>query len=47
LGAQLTIAAAEGRVKDVFRVTRLDQVVTFFPDTGAACAAFGAEVPTP
>jgi anti-anti-sigma factor len=45
-GAQFTVAAADARVKDVFRITRLDQAVTFFPDVDSACAAFGAGVPT-
>jgi anti-sigma B factor antagonist len=47
LGAQFTVAAADGRVMDVFRITRLDQVVTFCPDVDAACAALSAGVPTP
>jgi len=46
LGAQFTAAAADARVKDVFRITRLDQVVTFFPDVDSACAALGASVST-
>jgi hypothetical protein len=33
-------------VKDVFRITRLDQVVSFFPDVDSACAALGARVST-
>ena len=47
LGAQFTAAAADARVMDVFRITRLDQVVTFFPDVDSACAALGAKVSTP
>src|ERR1700733_12825018 len=54
LGAQFTVAAADARVKDVFHITRLDQVVTFFPDVDSACAALAAarpggaaSVPTP
>jgi anti-sigma B factor antagonist len=46
-GAQLAVAAADGRVTDVFRITRLDQVVTLFPDVDSACAALAARVPTP
>src|SRR5580704_3269178 len=46
LGAQLTAAAADARVKDVFRITRLDQTIAFYPDVESACAAFGASVPT-
>ena len=42
LGAQFTVAGADGRVKDVFRITRVDQVVDFFPDVDSACAALGA-----
>jgi anti-sigma B factor antagonist len=44
-GAQFTVAGADGRVMDVFGITKLDQVVTFFPDVDAACAAFGAISP--
>ena len=47
VGSQFAVAAADGRVKDVFRITHLDQVVTFFPDVDSACVAFGAGVPTP
>lgn len=43
-GAQFAVAAADGRVMDVFRITRLDQVVTFFPDVDSACAAFVSNV---
>jgi anti-anti-sigma factor len=46
-GAQFTVAGADARVMDVFRITRLDQVVTLFPDVDSACAAFSASVPTP
>jgi anti-sigma B factor antagonist len=45
LGAQFTAAAADARVKDLFRITRLDQVVNFFPDVDSACAALGAPGP--
>jgi anti-anti-sigma factor len=47
LGAQLTAAAADARVKDVFHITRLDQTITFYPDVDSACAALGSKVPTP
>jgi anti-sigma B factor antagonist len=47
VGAQLAVAAADGRVIDIFRVTRVDQVVTFFPDVDSACAGLSAKVPTP
>jgi anti-sigma B factor antagonist len=47
LGAQFTGAGADARVMDVFRVTRLDQVVTFFPDVDSACAALSVRVATP
>jgi anti-sigma B factor antagonist len=46
LGAQFSVAATDARVTDVFRITRLDQVVTFFPDVDSACAALGAARPT-
>ena len=46
-GAQLTAAAADARVKDVFHITRLDQTITFYPDVDSACAALAASVPTP
>ena len=44
VGARLIAAGADARVKDVFRITRLDQVVTFVPDVDSACAALGAGV---
>ena len=47
LGAQFSVAGTDARVTDVFRITRLDQVVTFFPDVDAACAALSASVATP
>jgi anti-sigma B factor antagonist len=46
VGAQFIAAATDARVMDVFRITRLDQVVTFVPDVESACAAFGASVTT-
>jgi anti-sigma B factor antagonist len=47
LGARFTVAAADARVTDIFRITRLDQVVTFFPDVDSACAALAVSASTP
>lgn len=47
VGAQFVVAAADGRVKDIFRMTRVDQAVRFFPDVESACMALGARVATP
>lgn len=41
-GAQARVSGAKGLVLDLFRITRLDSVIQFFPDSEAACASFGA-----
>jgi anti-sigma B factor antagonist len=38
-GAVGAVAGAKGLVLDVFKLTRLDSVVQFFPDAESACAA--------
>jgi anti-anti-sigma factor len=38
-GGQLGVAGAGGQVRDSFRVTQLDRVFRFYPDTAAARAA--------
>ncbi len=41
-GAHAAVAGASGLVLDVFKLTRLDTVIRFFPDIRSACAAFPA-----
>jgi anti-sigma B factor antagonist len=41
-GAHARIAGARGLVMDVFRITRLDTVIKFFPDVDAACESLRA-----
>jgi anti-sigma B factor antagonist len=36
-GAHAAVAGAQGLVFDVFKLTRLDRVITFFPDVASAC----------
>lgn len=38
-GAHCAVAGAKGLVMEVFRLTRVDTVVPFFPDVESACAA--------
>ena len=38
-GVRLCVAAANGRVLEVFKLTRMDQVIDFYPDIDSACAA--------
>jgi anti-anti-sigma factor len=40
-GGSLRMAAASGQVRDAFRVTRLDTVFKFFPDTESALQGLG------
>lgn len=43
--AKCAVAGAHGLVAEVFRITRIDSLIPFFPDLAAACAAFaGAPV---
>lgn len=41
-GGEARVASAKGIVMDVFRITRLDSIIKFFPDTDAACASLRA-----
>jgi len=41
-GAQGAVSGASGLVLDVFKLTRIDSVVKFYPDLNAACEAFGS-----
>lgn len=36
-GGHAAIAGANGLVKEVFRLTRLDNVISFYPDVATAC----------
>jgi len=38
-GVRGAVAGAKGLVLDVFKLTRIDSVVQFYPDVDAACAA--------
>jgi anti-sigma B factor antagonist len=40
-GAQARVSGARGLVMDLFRMTRLDTVIRFFPDVDAACQSLG------
>jgi len=46
-GAQARVAGARGLVMDLFRITRLDSVIRFFPDAESACADFTVGQTTP
>ncbi|MDP9170095.1 MAG: STAS domain-containing protein [Acidobacteriota bacterium] len=39
-GAESRVSGAQGLVMDLFRITRLDSVIKFFPDAASACASF-------
>src|SRR5665213_1332028 len=41
-GAESRVSGARGLVMDLFRITRLDSVIQFFPDAASACESFGA-----
>jgi anti-sigma B factor antagonist len=41
-GGEARISGAQGIVLDVFRITRLDSIIRFFPDADAACASLRA-----
>jgi anti-sigma B factor antagonist len=45
-GGQAAVAGAVGLVLDVFRLTRLDSVIRFFPDVTAACSGLAATSPS-
>jgi len=40
--ARCSIAGAHGLVLEVFRITRIDTIIPFYPDLATACAAFTA-----
>lgn len=42
VGAKLAVVAARGMALEVFRITRIDLVVPFFPDIPSAVASFGS-----
>ena len=44
-GAQGAVAGAKGLVLDVFKLTRIDTVVRFFPDVASACEALTSTTP--
>jgi anti-sigma B factor antagonist len=46
LGAQASVAGAKGLVLEVFRLTRLDSVISFFPDAASACDSFAGASPS-
>jgi anti-sigma B factor antagonist len=41
-GAESRVSGATGLVMDLFRITRLDTVIRFFPDAISACESFEA-----
>ncbi|HVW83962.1 MAG TPA: STAS domain-containing protein [Bryobacteraceae bacterium] len=41
-GAQARVSGAQGLVMDLFRITRLDSVIQFYPDAASACESLGA-----
>ena len=45
-GAQASVAGAKGLVMEVFKITRLDSVIKFFPDSTSACNSFAAASPS-
>lgn len=45
-GAQASIAGAKGLVMEIFKITRLENVIRFFPDTKSACEGFAAASPS-
>jgi anti-sigma B factor antagonist len=45
-GAHAAVAGAKGLVLDVFKLTRLDSVIRFFPDVAAACDGLATASPS-
>lgn len=45
-GGRAAVVGATGLVKEVFRLTRLDNVIPFFPDTASACDSLAAARPS-
>jgi anti-sigma B factor antagonist len=41
-GASCRVSGARGLVMDLFKITRLDSVIQFFPDVDSACASLHA-----
>jgi anti-sigma B factor antagonist len=39
MAAETRVSGASGLVMDLFRITRLDNVIQFFPDVDSACAS--------
>ena len=44
-GANCRVAAAKGLVMDLFKITRLDSVIQFFPDVDSACTSLQPATP--
>ena len=44
-GGRAAVAGANGLVKEVFKLTRLDNVIPFFPDIVSACGGLAAAKP--
>ena len=42
MNARGAVSGARGLVGEVFRITRIDTLIPFYPDLDAACAAFTA-----
>ena len=40
--AESRVCGASGLVMDLFRITRLDSVIQFFPDVNSACESLGS-----
>jgi anti-sigma B factor antagonist len=45
-GGQAAVAGAKGLVRDIFRLTRLDSVIQFFPDVSSACDGLATGSPS-
>ena len=45
-GAQGSVSGATGLVLEVFRLTRLDSVINFFPDAASACESLAGTSPS-
>ncbi len=45
-GGHAAVAGANGLVKEVFKLTRLDNVIPFFPDIASACNGLTAVSPS-
>jgi anti-sigma B factor antagonist len=45
-GAQAAVAGARGLVMEVFKLTRLDTVIHFFPDAASACDGLATVSPS-